>query len=186
MLNENIRADLFRYGGLVGFKGFLKGLLFPGFRFLFIFRNAQKYKSNQFIYFFFRLLKRRYKIKYGYDISFDAQIGEGLYLSCHSGHVIFGPIEIGKYCNINQSVTIGRTYIDGKLGRPKLGDFVWIGTGAVIVGEIKIGSNVLIAPNSFVNFNVPDNSLVIGNPAKIYPRENPTRYYIENILNEIA
>lgn len=55
---------------------------------------------------------------------------------------------------------------------------VWIGTGSVIVGNVKIGSNVLIAPNSFVNMNVPNNSLVIGNPAKIISKENPTDGYI--------
>ena len=184
MLNDIIRADLFRYGGLVGKKGFLKGLMFPGFRYLVIYRIAKKYKSNKFIYFFFRLLKRRFKIKYGFEVSFDAQIGEGFYFACHSGHVIIGPIKIGKYCNINHAVTIGRTYKNGKIGRPSIGDYVWIGTGAVIVGEIKIGKNVLVAPNSFVNFNIPDNSLVIGNPAKIYPKENPTKNYINYILNQ--
>jgi serine O-acetyltransferase len=184
MLNDIDRADLYRYGGLVDLKGFLKGLMFPGFRYLYIYRKAQKYKNNQFIYFFFRLLKRRFKIKHGYEIDFDAQIGEGIYLSSHPGHVIVGPIRIGKYCNINHSVTIGRTYKNGKIGRPTIGDFVWIGTGAVIVGEIEIGKNVLIAPNSYVNFDVPENSLVLGNPAKIYPKENPTKYYINYILNE--
>ena len=65
-----------------------------------------------------------------------------------------------------------------------IGDKVWIGTGAVIVGRIDIISNVLIAPNSFVNFDVPDNSLVIGNPARIIQRENATEGYINSILND--
>jgi serine O-acetyltransferase len=81
-------------------------------------------------------------------------------------------------------VTIGRAYKDGKIGRPTIDDYVWIGTGSVLVGNISIGKNVLIAPNTFVNFNVPDNSLVIGNPAKIIQRDNPTKYYINNILDE--
>lgn len=77
MINDNIKADLFRYGGLEGLKGFLKGLTYSGFRFALLYRLAQKYKNNSFIYFFLRLLKRRYKIKHGYDISFDAQIEKG-------------------------------------------------------------------------------------------------------------
>ena len=43
---------------------------------------------------------------------------------------------------------------------------------STVVGNIKIGNNVLIAPNSFVNFDVPDNSVVIGNPAVIHKKEN--------------
>ena len=115
MLDHNLKADLFRYGGLTGIKGFLKGLMCSGFRYMYLYRKVQKYKKNKIIYFFFRLLKRRFKIKHGYDISFDAQIGEGLYISGHPGHIIIGPIKIGKYCNINHSVTIGRTYKNGMI-----------------------------------------------------------------------
>lgn len=46
-------------------------------------------------------------------------------------------------------------------------------------GWVKIGNNVMIAPGAFVNFDVPDNSIVIGNPGKIIPRdESPTKNYI--------
>ena len=46
-------------------------------------------------------------------------------------------------------------------------------------GGVKIGNNVFIAPGAFVNFDVPDNSIVIGNPGKIIPRdESPTAKYI--------
>lgn len=183
MINRLVRADLFRQGGLSGIKGFIKAWGYPGFRYTYLLRMTAKYKKSSLRGMFFRILKRRAKIKYGYDINSDAQIGEGLYLSSHPGHIIAGPIKIGKYCNINQSVTIGRSYRNGKEGRPTIDDFVWIGTGAVIVGDIKIGKNVLIAPNAFVNFDVPDNSLVIGNPAKIVSKENPTKNYINHVLN---
>lgn len=182
MLDRIVRADLYRQNGLTGINGFLKGMMSPGFRYIYIYRKSEQYKKSLMLNFFFRLLKRRYRIKYGYEISPGAKIGEGFCLSDHSGHVIIGPIKIGRNCNINHSVTIGRAYKDGKAGRPTIDDYVWIGTGAVIVGEIKIGKNVLIAPNSFVNFDVPDNSLVIGNPAKIINKNNPTKDYINCIL----
>lgn len=60
----------------------------------------------------------------------------------------------------------------------KIGNRVWIGTNAVIVGKITVGSNVLIAPNSYVNFDVPDNPIVIGNPAKIIYRKDVIEGYI--------
>ena len=53
-----------------------------------------------------------------------------------------------------------------------------MGTNSVIVGRITIGNNVLIAPNTFVNFDVPNNSIVIGNPAKIISKEKATEGYI--------
>jgi len=97
--------------------------------------------------------------------------------------VINKKAKIGQNCNIAHSVTIGQAN-QGKLkGYPTIGNMVWIGTGSVIVGNIKIGSNVLIVPNSFVSMDVPENSLVIGNPAKIIAKENPTESYIEFILD---
>jgi serine O-acetyltransferase len=183
-MNETTKADLYRHCGLTGIKGFLKGWCVPGFRYIYLYRKSEQYKKNPVLKIYFRFIKRRYKIKYGFEISSGAQIGGGFCLSCHSGHVIIGPIKIGKNCNINHSVTIGRAYKDGKIGRPTIDDYVWIGTGSVLVGNINIGKNVLIAPNSFVNFDVPDNSLVIGNPAKIIKKDNPTKYYINDILYE--
>jgi serine O-acetyltransferase len=183
-MNRTTKADLYRYGGLTGIKGFLKGLLDPGFAYIYFHRKAEQYKKNPILYIFFVLLKRRYRMRHGYEISSSAQIGEGFCLSSHSGHVIIGPTKIGKNCNINHAVTIGRGYKGGKIGRPIIDDYVWIGTGSVLVGNITIGKNVLIAPNSFVNFDVPANSLVIGNPGKIIKKENPTKYYINNVLYE--
>lgn len=63
-----------------------------------------------------------------------------------------------------------------RAGNPQIGNRVYIAAGAVIVGKIKIGNNVLIAANSFVNFDVPDNSIVIGN--KIMPNDFATQDYV--------
>lgn len=50
---------------------------------------------------------------------------------------------------------------------------------------MKIGNNVLIAPNAFVNFDVPDNSIVIGNPGKIIKRDSsPSAKYIVYSVND--
>ena len=121
---------------------------------------------------------KKYRFKYGFEINIEAQIGKGFYLTSHCSPIIIGPVKIGNNCNIGHSVTIGRSRAGRRVGSPVLGDYVWIGTGAVIVGGIHIGSHVLIAPNAFVNFDVPDNSLVIGNPGKIVSKGNPTKDYI--------
>lgn len=64
------------------------------------------------------------------------------------------------------------------MGVPTIGNDVWIGPNAVIVGKINIGDNVLIAANSYVNFDVPSNSIVIGNPGRIIPSAKATEGYI--------
>jgi len=179
-MNRTTKADLYRYGRLEGFTGFIKGWYDPGFRYTYLLRKTMRYKLFSVRGIFFRILKRMLTYR-GFNISNLAQIGEGFYLY-HRGTVYIGPLKIGNNCNVGHNVTIGRAIKNGEIVRPVIGDRVWIGTGAVIVGGITIGSDVLIAPNSFVNFSVPDNSLVFGNPGKIYKKDNPTHNYINDIL----
>lgn len=62
---------------------------------------------------------------------------------------------------------------------PVIGDNVVMGANSMVVGNAVIGDDVLIAPGAFVNFDVPDNSIVIGNPGKIIQRDSsPTAKYI--------
>jgi serine O-acetyltransferase len=77
----------------------------------------------------------------------------------------------GNYCTIKSRQ---------KYRRPEIGNEVWIGPNAVIVGNIKIGNNVLIAPNAYVNIDIPDNAIVIGNPASYTVKDNATQDYINN------
>ncbi|WP_455264303.1 acyltransferase [Phascolarctobacterium sp.] len=66
----------------------------------------------------------------------------------------------------------------GRQGTPVIGNEVWIGINAAIVGKVTIGDDVLIAPNSYVNCDVPSHSIVFGNPCIIKHRENATEGYI--------
>ncbi len=171
-----IKKDLHRYGALTSiFKGFI---ISEGFRYTYFLRKAHKYKKFSPLGLFYRLILKHLSYKYGFQIPAETEIGEGFYIGHFGTIVINGNAKIGKNCNIAHSTTIGQANKGPFKGCPTIGDMVWIGTGSVIVGNIKIGSNVLIAPNSFVNMNVPDNSLVIGNPAKIIYKENPTEGYI--------
>lgn len=86
--------------------------------------------------------------------------------------------KIGSNCNISHGVTIGQTNRGKLKGYPTIGNRVWIGTGAVIVGNINIGDNVLIAPNTYVNIDIPPNSIVFGSPAKIIFNKDATSGYI--------
>ena len=70
------------------------------------------------------------------------------------------------------------------MGTPVIGNRVWIGINAAIVGKIIIGDDVLIAPNSYVNCDVPSHSVVYGNPCIIKHRDNATDSYINNAYEE--
>lgn len=177
-MNEIIASDLFRHFGFRGKLGLIKGLKYPGFRYTYLLRKVSQSKRRSVKKLFYRLLLRRYRYKYGFEINPDAIIGPGLYLTSHCGTVVIGPIRMGKNCNVSHGVTIGRGITGDRKGRPTIGDNVWIGTGSVIVGKVTIGNDVLVAPNTFINFDVPDHSVVIGSPGRIIAKENPTKDYI--------
>jgi len=175
---NTLKQDLFRYK-----SSFLKALFFnPGFRFCFYLRICQNFSGLNPLGIFGRLLLKICKVKYGFQIPHKAKIGGGLFLGHFGGIVVNQSVVIGENCNIPQGVTLGYVSRGKKRGCPTLGDRVWIGANAVVVGNVKIGNNVLIAPLSFVNFDVPDNAVVSGNPAKIINYKG-TYGYVNNTLN---
>lgn len=95
----------------------------------------------------------------GIRISADSEIGPGLVIHNFGGIIVHGMI--GRNCFINQgSQMLSRG--DGKRsGWPTLGDNVYVGSGAKLVGNIKIGDNVRIGANAVVRRDVPENSVVL-------------------------
>lgn len=185
-LKEYLEADLYRYGGLKTKSYFLKAVFppLPAFRFTYILRHASVFPKRSVRGFIYRALLLHYSHKYGYQINPNTRIGKGLYI-VHCGPVVInGKTKIGDNCTLSHIVNIGQTNRGAKAGCPQIGNRVFIGTGAVVIGKIVIGNDVLIAPNAFVNFDVPDNSIVIGNPAVIKKRENATEGYINYAFPE--
>lgn len=133
------------------------------------------------------ILKKLYLIIYGLtrflycvEISPYTKIGPGLYISHPFSITTHTDAKIGKNCNLNKGVLIGAANRGKRKGAPTIGDNVRIGINAVVVGKISIGNDVLIAPNSYVNIDVPDHSIVIGNPCIIKHCDNATEGYINN------
>jgi serine O-acetyltransferase len=123
---------------------------------------------------------RKLTFKYGYQIPRATNIAGGMRISHFGPLLINSKTQIGNNCYLSHNITIGETKRGERKGSPVLGDKVWIGPGAVIVGKVIIGDNVLISPNCFVNVDIPSHSLVIGNPARIIAKEDPTNGYITN------
>ncbi len=175
----NFNIDGYRYGK--GFKINLKTFLFnPEYRYLIYFRICKKYSVLNPIGFIFRVLINLSKAKYGIQIPIQTKIGKGFKINHYGGIVINQNVVIGENCNVSQGVTLGNVSRGKLKGCPTIGDRVWIGANSVVVGKITIGNDVLIAPLSYVNFDIPDNAVVMGNPAKII-NYNTSAEYIKNI-----
>jgi len=183
-LRDYLKADLYRYGGAKATWYFLKALSpsLPEFRYIYLLRNASVFPKSSIRGFLFRLMLLHFSYKYGFQIPPNTKIGKGFYIVHRGPVVINGRAEIGDNCTLGHIVTIGQINRGNKKGCPKIGNRVFIGAGAVVVGKIVIGDNVLIAPNAFVNFDVPSNSIVVGNPAVVKQHPNATETYVDYVL----
>jgi serine O-acetyltransferase len=181
-LRQTLRADLFRYRGQTGRRAFWSAYLRePGFRFTCYLRKTAHYSSRKksfavIAYLYNRVLYHHYRFRYGFDISPTTRIGPGLYIG-HFGGVVVSPHAIlGANVNIAHGVTIGAASRGPRTGAPTLEDRVWVGANAVLVGNITIGHDALIAPGAYVNFDVPPMAVVLGNPGKVVSSEGSIGY----------
>ena len=119
-----------------------------------------------------RLTSTAIEMMWGIQISDAADIGPGFYIG-HPGAIIIGPVKMGRDCSVSERVTIGRrTDRPGDTGLPEIGDRVWIGTGTVMFGQIRVGSGASIAPLTLVGRNVAPRSMVVGNPMQVLKRDH--------------
>ncbi|MCD7883772.1 MAG: serine acetyltransferase [Lachnospiraceae bacterium] len=126
---------------------------------------------------FWLVLLKHHGNKRGNEIHDFSRIGYGLKLG-HGYNITLNPgVTIGNYCRLMKGCTLGSIRTGSNAGAPTLGDHVMVGLNSTIVGNVKIGNDVMIAANSFVNFDVPDHSVVIGNPGVIHHKENATEGY---------
>lgn len=110
-------------------------------------------------------MARFWSIVVGFDV--PLQLPQNLILPHPYAVVINSHAVIGRDCVVYQSVTIG----SDRFGNvPTIGDRVTIYSGAVIVGRVVIGDDSIIGANSFVNLDVPKNSIAQGNPARVHSK----------------
>lgn len=175
-MNEKFFVDYLRMTGTefrYGIRSVIKILCSHNIRYMNYWRKYEN--KNNFV---IRLILYRYSRKYGLEISTKAEIGKGLYLGHPYNITVASGVKIGNNVNIYKGCTIGRENRGTRVGSPTIGNYVYIGINATVIGNITIGNDVMIAPNSFVNFDVPDHSIVVGNPAEIHYKEKATEGYI--------
>lgn len=124
----------------------------------------------------------------GVDLPWDTQVGQNLKLfHCH-GLVVNHETIIGINCILRHSTTIGNKMLqDGTpSGSPKIGNNVEIGSNVVILGAITVGDHAVIGAGSVVVKDVPNRSVVVGNPARVIRTLNTPLSLMNNELHQAS
>lgn len=123
------------------------------------FRTLFYHRTNSF---FSKILRLFYPKHSSFSIDVNTKIDGGLQLA-HPYSTILNAESIGKDVYVNHLVTIGEK--NGK--KPLIGNNVQLHAGCIVIGGITIGDNVIIGAGAVVVKNVPENSIVVGNPGRI-------------------
>ena len=156
-----------------GFRAYVNMMLHHHILYVYCLRKYQRHPNP-----LLRTVLYHYTRKYGLEISPLAEIGEVIYLGHPYNITVAEGAVLGKNVNLHKGCTIGRENRGKREGVPTIGDCVSVGINATVVGKVHIGNDVLIAPNAYINFDVPDHSVVVGNPGIIHHRENATERYV--------
>lgn len=140
-------------------------------KFQILLRKCEYYKntcSHSLLSYITRFRFHKLSVKLGFSVPLNC-IGPGMKIN-HIGTVIInGNCHIGKWCDIHPGVCVGSNPLlleDGgvKNSVPTIGDFVYLGPGAKLYGEIIIGDSVMVGANAVVNKDVGGDKIVNGNP----------------------
>ena len=141
-------------------------LCYPGFHAILMHRLAHKlYKWG--LPLVPRILSQVSRFFTGIEIHPGATIGRRFFIDHGMGVVIGETAEIGDDCLLYQGVTLGGTGNEKGKRHPTLGNGVVVGTGAKVLGAIRIGDYVKVGAGSVVVHPVPDHSTVVGIPGRV-------------------
>jgi len=107
----------------------------------------------------------------GAEIEFNAQIGPGMFVSHPVGIVVGRGTVIGSGVTLFQGVTFGvkSWHPDAITKFPRVGNKCYFFTGAAVLGDVTIGDNCIVGAHAVVTGDLPEGSLALGIPAKVYP-----------------
>jgi serine O-acetyltransferase len=166
MFND-IREDLRAYEGRWSAQGFWAMIVYRFGRWRYRVRPTLVRKFFSLIYHF---LFKVVQIVTGIELPCEVDVGRNFIIDHFGGIVISGYAKFGDNCRIRNGVVVGLRRMDDKRA-PIIGNNVDIGAGAKVLGPIRIGDNVRIGANAVVLCDVLANSIAIGVPAVVKPRD---------------
>jgi serine O-acetyltransferase len=141
-------------------------LCYPGFHAILLHRLAHRlYRAG--VPLVPRVISQTSRFLTGIEIHPGARIGRRFFIDHGSGVVIGETTEIGDDCLLYQGVTLGGTGNEKGKRHPTLGNRVVVGTGAKVLGSIRLGDDVKVGAGSVVVHPVPDKSTVVGIPGRV-------------------
>ncbi len=173
-LREDINAFLDR--DPAARNGFEIFMLYPGFRAIRMYRRAHKHFLKGH-FFRARWISQRAARKTGIEIHPGAKIGKRFVIDHGTGIVIGETAEIGDDVLIYQGVTLGGTGKDVGKRHPTIGNRVMISAGAKVLGPINVGDGARIAAGAVVLNDVPEDSTVVGIPARIVKQKGQSMHF---------
>lgn len=115
----------------------------------------------------YRVLELLVRIAFGIELSSNSDIGPGFYIGHAFGIVVHA--DLGARCSIGQGVTIGAKGAGRSRGYPRLGDDVYLGAGAMVIGDVHVGDRVVVGANTVVVQDIPADSRVVSAAVRILP-----------------
>jgi serine O-acetyltransferase len=152
-------------------------LLYSGLHALIAYRIAHSLWKAK-LYLLARLISQCARFWTGIEIHPGALIGKGFFIDHGMGVVIGETTIVGDNVTLYQGVTLGGTGKETGKRHPTLGDNIVVGAGAKVLGNIEIGSNSYIGANAVVLRSMPENTTVVGVPARITKQEGKRIDYV--------
>ncbi len=121
----------------------------------------------------YRVLEFFIQVLFGISLSTNSDIGPGFYIGHFGGIIVHG--RLGTGCSIGQGVTIGSRGAGRSDGYPDIGDRVYIGAGAMIIGRVRIGDGAIIGAGTVVVCDIPPGCRVVSAPVRILPPRPASR-----------
>ncbi len=136
-----------------------------------LYHRAAHFFYRRDMKFIARMISQHARFMTGVEIHPGAKIGKGLLIDHGAGVVIGETAVVGDNCTIYQGVTLGGTGKDVGKRHPTIGNNVMIGSGAKVLGPVKVGDNSKIAAGAVVLNEVPADSTAVGVPARVISRK---------------
>ena len=166
-------------------------LTYPGVKAVFFHRLANFFHLAGFDL-IGRIISQTSRFLTGIEIHPGAKIGKNLFIDHGMGVVVGETSEIGNNVTVYHAVTLGgiSPSIDSDKQRyekrhPTIGNDVVIGSGAQIIGPVKVGSGSRIAANAVVVNDVPEGATMVGVPAKVIKTGNKGKFRPYGVDQEV-